>query len=282
MLHLCLKAISSKGFRNFVGPTILFSAALGTATWLPLWFFFDATVVDLLLIVVVWAIILAPLRAGFQIYTWITRAVPDAGKDDFPVPDSSEERLELAGKYYDYFRDEIRREDEITHQRVTWTTTFQGFIISAMTLLLILDWDGTRKIVPLGRLSLFAIGLMGVSIGLVSFMGILASRRSTTDAIAAWGRRNAQWGLYSRYVPQAHGQQNAFTGGHAFAVLMPALFILMWTLFLAGYALLSYFTWIEPCLDRNEVFHCMFMEPAGGKAISPEPVLPVSDLISSR
>jgi len=211
------------------------------------------------LIIAVSLILFAPLCAGYQIYMWISGAKSEAAKDEFPTPEKEEERLELARKYYDYFRDEIKREDEITHQRVTWTTTFQGFIISAMTLLLILDWDGTRKIVPLGRLSLFAIGIMGVSIGLVSFMGILASRRSTTDAIAAWGRRNAQWGLYSRYVPQAHGQQSAFAGGHTFAVLMPALFILMWTLFLAGYALLSYFTWIEPCLNRSEIFRCMFI-----------------------
>ena len=259
MLRLCLKAISSKGFRNFLFLTILFSAVLGAAIWLPLWFFSNATVAHLVLIVVVSAIVAAPLLAGYQIYEWISGEASNADRDEFPIPEKEEERLELSRKYYDYFRDEIKREDEITHQRVTWTTTFQGFIISAMTLLLMLDWDGTRKIVPLGRLSLFAIGMMGVSIGLVSFMGILASRRSTTDAIAAWSRRNAQWGLYSRCVPQAHGQRSAFAGGHTFAVLMPALFILMWTLFLAGYALLSYFTWIEPCLDRSEIFRCMFI-----------------------
>lgn len=260
MLSLCIKAIASPGFRRFAFCTLLFAVLTCAIAWLPLWYF-SISRFPLLLIFTVSLIVFAPLRAGYQIHVWISKVKSDAGKDEFPIPEADDERLELARKYYNYFRDEIKREDEITHQRVTWTTTFQGFIISAMTLLLILDWDGTRKIVPLGRLSLFAIGIMGVSIGLVSFMGILASRRSTTDAIAAWSRRDAQWGLYSKSVPQAHGQQNAFAGGHTFAVLMPALFILMWTLFLAGYALLSYFTWIEPCLDRSDILRCMFIRP---------------------
>lgn len=266
MLGLILKAITSIGFWHFVFKTTLLAAGIGALAWLFLWSLSLSGYVPLLLIALASWIFAAPPQAAYQLYHWVFRTTPAADiadPNDFPALDLSDDaQRDDALKYYDYFRDEIKREDEITHQRVTWTTTFQGFIISAMTLLLILDWDGTRKIVPLGRISLFAIGIMGASVGLVSFMGILASRRSTMDAIAAWDRRNAQWGLFPKHVPQAHGQQSAFTGGHTFAVLMPALFIVMWTLFLTGYTVLSYFTWMQPCLGGSDLLRCMFLPQA--------------------
>jgi hypothetical protein len=221
------------------------------------------------------AILIVPLAAAGWIYNTYARVEPKRGAADgkatqvgeaaMPFNFDDDRDLETALTYYDYFRDEIKREDEITHQRVTWTMTFQGFIISALTLLLILNWDGSKNIEPIGRLALFAFGFIGVAIGLISFMGILASRRSIKNAVGDWEKKDAKWGLLHKYVPQAYGQGNAWDGGDNFAVLMPALFILMWTLFLSSYFIFSYFDWIQPCLGGGEIFRCMFVErPTAG------------------
>ncbi|MGE0279591.1 MAG: hypothetical protein AB7P20_03110 [Rhizobiaceae bacterium] len=177
-----------------------------------------------------------------------------------------EKDREIAIRYYEYFRQEIEREDEITHQRVTWTMTFQGFIISAITLLLILDW-GSKPVLPIGRLAVFVISFIGVCIGLISLLGITASRRSIRDAKEAWKIRNIAWGnLYPKYVPQAHGQGGAFRRGNMYAIFMAVLFTAMWAIFFCGYIFISYVTWIEPCLKGGDVVACMFAERPAGAA----------------
>lgn len=218
------------------------------------------------------ATLLAPLALGIAIYAAYSpaKAKAKAAQPEVLTLDLDDDRnLETALTYYDYFRDEIKREDEITHQRVTWTMTFQGFLMSAVTLLLILDLDGDKQFTPMARLSLFAFGLIGIAVGLVSFMGILASRRSIKDAVDDWGKKDGAWKLQYRYVPQTHGQDNAFDGGNRFATLMPALFILMWTAFMFCYLIFSYATWMEPCADTGNKIRCMFIDrPADSQGIS--------------
>lgn len=68
--------------------------------------------------------------------------------------------------YYEVLREEIKREDTITHQRITWSITFQGFLISASALLLVFGWPGDGSeyldIEILRRLSIFGIGILGL------------------------------------------------------------------------------------------------------------------------
>lgn len=170
---------------------------------------------------------------------------------------------EIALTYYDYLREEIRREDEITHQRITWTMTFQSFIVTATTLLLIAEFNVIRNLMPAARLPVFAFAFIGLFTGLVSLMGILASRHSVRDAVSEWQVKNDAWGLQHIYVPQTYGRDNAFKGGDRFATLMPVLFVGMWAVFLCGYFLYSYSTWIGPCGNGEDFLRCMFTEPSG-------------------
>lgn len=168
---------------------------------------------------------------------------------------------EIALTYYDYFREEIRREDEITHQRITWTMTFQGFIITATTLLIVAEFTTSKQLIPIARLPAFAFAFIGLCTGLVSLMGILASRHSIKDAVEEWKARDAVWGLREKYVPQAYGTDRAFDGGDKFATLMPVIFVGMWAVFLWGYFLYSYPTWIEACSGSDDFLRCMFTRP---------------------
>jgi hypothetical protein len=87
--------------------------------------------------------------------------------------------LEQKYKYYDYLRREIEREDGITHQRLTWILTFQGFLISAVTAMLALGWSSAEPPIPSMRwLSLGALAAVGLAFGHLALKGVMASRRA--------------------------------------------------------------------------------------------------------
>lgn len=81
-------------------------------------------------------------------------------------------------KYYDYLREEIKREDEITHQRLTWSITFQGFLINALAIMLVFTWENVPiEVFFLRKTALYALGLIGIIFGISSFNGVIASKK---------------------------------------------------------------------------------------------------------
>lgn len=98
---------------------------------------------------------------------------------------------------YNYLRDEIKREDEITHQRLIVALTFHGFLIAAMTFLLSNQWtfDSATMMGPQGfyrdlqaiRIAvLYGIGAAGVTVGIGTVAGIHAARQSIKATLDWW------------------------------------------------------------------------------------------------
>lgn len=169
-------------------------------------------------------------------------------------------------EYYRFLREEIKREDEITHQRLTWSITFQGFLISALAALMALSWDAPTEIVILRKLSLMAIAIIGFRMAILSFTGIQASRNSIEAAKQNWEIRDKIWGLYPNYVPQPCGQNGLFSAGTQYTAKIPRHFIYMWTLFLFGYVLIGYFIEVWPCADLPDALQCVWKRIGAGKA----------------
>lgn len=143
-------------------------------------------------------------------------------------------------KYYDYIRDEIKREDQISHQRLTWGITFHAFLINAFSILLVFGWsDNPDYIKIFRRVSIISIGMIGLTFSFSTLIGIMASRRSLNDTKERWNAVNMAWEkFYPKYVPQAFGQTKSFSWGHWSVILIPIGLISLWSLLTVGYLII--------------------------------------------
>lgn len=154
-------------------------------------------------------------------------------------------------KYYQFLREEIGREDNLTNQRLTWALSFQGFLISAVTILISFAWpsSGTgaalnaSEITVMRRVSVVALPLVGLAFGHIAFVGILASRQSLASVKRHWEERNRIWGLFPDKVPQAFGQRSTFSAGSLYPLGLSLLFIVMWQIFLVIYVYVELNFW---------------------------------------
>lgn len=135
-------------------------------------------------------------------------------------------------KYYEFLRDEIKREDDITNQRLTWAMAIQGFLIGSITANLSFGWDLNAKIplaIIFSKYALFlVIGLSGFTFAFITYLGVLGARRSIDYTKTLWEERNDAWALYPDYVPQPCGREKAFTFGRYYALGIPVAFMIMW------------------------------------------------------
>lgn len=142
---------------------------------------------------------------------------------------------------YNYLRDEIKREDEITYQRLIVALTFQGFLITATTLLLSNQWtfDSAAMKGPDGFYDelhsiriyvLYGIGLAGVAVGLGTVAGIHAARNSIKATLRWWQTEIMASNKNPSMIPPAfekrHDRMN-WLGG-ASAIIIAYAFPLLW------------------------------------------------------
>lgn len=166
--------------------------------------------------------------------------------------------------YYKYVREEIRREDEITHHRLTWAITFQGFLVNALGIMIVFTWaDMPVEVFFLRKLALLAIGIIGLVFGILAFNGVIASRNSIDDVKLDWERRNQSWQLQPHRVPQTFGQGGRFRGGTLYAVCVPVSFAVVWSIYLLTYTSLTSAFWLSRCpidagVDRMAVAECLY------------------------
>lgn len=166
-------------------------------------------------------------------------------------------------EYYKFLREEIKREDEITHQRLTWGITFQGFLISAMAVLLVFRLDVTIGVLVLIKITILAIGIIGITVSILTFSGVLASRNSIRQAVEHWKFMNETWNLYPNKVPQACGQGETFNRGTLYAEQIPIFFARMWCLFIISYVSLFYYFEIKPCIHLEDILFCVYEITSG-------------------
>ena len=140
--------------------------------------------------------------------------------------DKTEE--EIVYQYYEYARQEIDREDEITYRRLSLTLVFQGFLFTALALVS----SRARQCFPIqkmpnGPLEIecetvmpflvlsFFLSFSGFVISVFAFHGIDASRRSLLWAKDQWVRFNRLNGYhYPHVLPQLTKRANRHSYDH--------------------------------------------------------------------
>ncbi|MEQ1550297.1 hypothetical protein [Sphingorhabdus sp.] len=142
---------------------------------------------------------------------------------------------------YEFLRDEIKREDGITFQRLSSALAFQAILIAAMALLVSSGLPVASPTTPtdsawlVGQYNLlriwllFLIGGAGLAVGIGSFIGVHASMCSLRDIKTSWED------LIVRHVvaldlrwPQAYGKDVAHRAGHRFPYVMTVSFVVIW------------------------------------------------------
>jgi hypothetical protein len=166
---------------------------------------------------------------------------------------------------YSFFRDEIVREDEINHNRMVTSLTFQGFLLGAMGFLVSGAWPAaTSSITPFREWVIGGIGLIGFLVSISSAIGIQASRMSIADTkkiyriITDEEMTNDRLSLkFERLkidtrLPKIHGRGIAFGMGNVYARSMPLWFSILWVAYLIAYSkfmkpdIFEYTVWIIP------------------------------------
>jgi ABC-type transport system involved in cytochrome bd biosynthesis fused ATPase/permease subunit len=146
-------------------------------------------------------------------------------------------------KYYNSFRDEIKREDEITHHRMITSMTFQGLLMAATGFMISGSWDNLPCGFEAFRLnSIFGIGVIGVVVAMTTTVGILATRLSIRDVKDAFERLTTPQNQGKAELqidgkaPQIHGRGIAFGMGNFYTIFVPIAFVLMWSMYLSIFA----------------------------------------------
>jgi hypothetical protein len=148
---------------------------------------------------------------------------------------------------YEFLREEIAREDSVTHQRMTVALALQGFLFAAVALLVASIWpteaadNGLTEIMLAAvvkfRLALIGgIGMVGLLVAIGTMLGIAASQISIYQTKRNWERyaRSGNRRVIVR-LPAAYGRGCLFHLGTAFAYWITASLILMWGLFVFAF-----------------------------------------------
>jgi hypothetical protein len=132
-------------------------------------------------------------------------------------------------RYYPFLRDEIKREDEITNQRMASSLTLQGFLITSMALVLT---QASERWLLFEKLTMIAIGLIGLLAAVFSGLGVHASSESLKDAKRKWKKRFPK--AERSCFPQAYGHGINFSLGSLYSYMLPIALIAMWVLYLVA------------------------------------------------
>jgi hypothetical protein len=156
---------------------------------------------------------------------------------------------------YEKFREEIKREDEITHNRLVTSLTFQGFLMGATGFLLSGLWPDTHPcIFAFREWVVGGIGLIGFFVASSSAIGIQAARMSIGDTKTLFkALKDGHVEIKVRGVkgvtkimlrhrleldprlPKIHGRSAAFGMGYFYAWSLPFVFSLLWAIYICCY-----------------------------------------------
>jgi hypothetical protein len=143
--------------------------------------------------------------------------------------------------YYEQTRKEIEREDNITHQRLTWAVAIQAFLMAAVGYLI--SGIGSQETVYLPmvvyrEITLGAIGCIGLASAWITLGGVRASRRHINRVKADWRRYDPRHMIVPELAPHTFGHGPAIAFGSKYAILIPCLMLAAWAFYLAAYAAL--------------------------------------------
>lgn len=102
---------------------------------------------------------------------------------------------------YEYIAHQINREDTLVNYRLTWALQLNGFLFAALALV------GKDVAGPVKAFFEFAIPLIGLSVTIAGFIGILAAQRQLRYLTSLWSNNGyPEW-------PRPFGDARAFRLG---------------------------------------------------------------------
>lgn len=138
--------------------------------------------------------------------------------------------------YYQFYRDEIKREDGIIHNHLIVAITFQGLLTAAMGFLVSGAWTRVPEEIRYFRMDVIGgLGVIGLVVSTTSCIGVWAARFSIEAT------KNAYADAYDeldkeRLCPQIHGTGLPFAMGNFYAKSLPLIFTALWSLYLIYFA----------------------------------------------
>lgn len=151
-------------------------------------------------------------------------------------------------QYYNHLRKEIEREDGITNQRLTWAMNAQGFLIAALTILLVSPWPSALvpqlpgeirllRVVIFREFALLVVPAIGLVSAYITYRGVSASRQALEHVKNDWKAINDLLCIVPEMAPHAFGDGPRFVYGSRFAIFLPGVFALLWLAYIAVYGM---------------------------------------------
>ena len=140
--------------------------------------------------------------------------------------------------YYKYLREEIEREDDITHQRITWSLQFQGFLVASMTFLIGGAWTGVPgDVLTVRKLLPFGIAIVGLAVAMNAKRGVAGSREAINKVKNHWENKiDAEFHITPVLAPRTFGKvDQTLALKRSYAVQITSIFVKAWWVFLIGY-----------------------------------------------
>lgn len=149
-------------------------------------------------------------------------------------------------KIYEFVRDEIKREDKNTHDRISSALAFQGILMAAMVFLISNGWAvatiGASKpdmefvshLKSVRLIVLFLVGLVGMIVAIASYKGVEAAQESINKTIKKWEAEKLKiHGIINfNSLPSAYADTRIHNKGKGFPYWINKAFMAFWALFL--------------------------------------------------
>ncbi len=149
-------------------------------------------------------------------------------------------------KIYEFVRDEIKREDANTQNRLSIALAFQGILMAATVLLLGEGWFAdtignpdqnnifANHLNAVRIVMLFLLGASGVLVAIISNTGVDAAQKSISKTIENWEKAKKKIDKPKGFenLPRAYADEEIHNKGKGFPYFLNRAFMAIWIVFL--------------------------------------------------
>ena len=136
------------------------------------------------------------------------------------------EEMEEKKIIYDALSDQIKREDKLVSNRVSWFLASQGFLFAAAAVVINSDLESCQKIYAAKFIATF-----GCLISISVLIGVIGAQFSLIKLKERWDGIESD---YDKFFPPPYGKNPAWLLGCIPRFCIPALLIIAWTIIFFG------------------------------------------------
>lgn len=160
-------------------------------------------------------------------------------------------------EYYKFVREEIRKEDTLTNERIISSLTLQGFIFAASGYIISQFVEtNSYEAKELYALVVIAIGVIGCLLSSISLMGVAAARASIDNLLGYWELIDKMYKIVPTWAPQVTGPRDAFRWGSIYYKSVPVILLVFWIFYLIAF---SYFLYHVRFTDISSPYQFHFI-----------------------